>query len=224
MDFGILYVVYNEAIRNPKTNERLYKIGITKNTVSERYYGLGLKMLGKFETLFAYKLDNYEKAEQSIHEIMNKYRENGEWFNLTQKEIDVIKLNCEIMGGENVTDEVNNEINVSNTKENITQKNVPQNRNDSMDYLKELVRTIGMATFVKYYSLFANKDYSVSEIIQNMKLNENYKMTSIRTKSSMGKRIFKEHLEKDALEIISQSNIVDIKTKEEAIKLLKNNQ
>jgi len=63
MENGILYVVFNEAIRNPNTNERLYKIGITKNSVHDRYYGLGLKMPGKFETLFAYKLEDYSKAE-----------------------------------------------------------------------------------------------------------------------------------------------------------------
>jgi hypothetical protein len=102
---GILYVVFNESIRNPDTNERLYKIGITKNSISERYYGLGLKMPGKFETLFAYKIDDYAKAEQFIHGILDKKRENGEWFNLNQNELEHIKTTCEFMGGIIVTDE-----------------------------------------------------------------------------------------------------------------------
>jgi hypothetical protein len=110
MAMGILYVVFNESIRNPETNERLYKIGITQNSVSDRYYGLGLKMPGKFETLFAYRLEDYEKAEQFIHGILKKHRENGEWFNLNQKEIDLIKANCEAMGRIDVKDEINNEI------------------------------------------------------------------------------------------------------------------
>lgn len=109
---GILYVVFNEAIRNSATNERLYKIGVTKNSVSDRYYGLGLKMPGKFETLFAYKLDDYEKAELLIFGILNKYRDKGEWFNLSQKELDLIKANCEAMGGNLVTDEFEKGVNM----------------------------------------------------------------------------------------------------------------
>jgi hypothetical protein len=113
---GILYVVYNDFINNSEATEKLYKIGITKNSVSERYYGLGLKMPGKFETLFAYKLDDYAKAEQIIHGILSKYRENGEWFNLTQKELEHIKATCDLMGGTLVTDEIN----IEDEKENDT--------------------------------------------------------------------------------------------------------
>lgn len=102
---GILYVVFNESIRNQETNEKLYKIGITKNSVSERYYGLGLKMPGKFETLFAYRIEDNAKAEYFIHGILDKKRENGEWFNLSQNELDHIKKTCELMGGTLVTDE-----------------------------------------------------------------------------------------------------------------------
>ncbi|GHU11660.1 hypothetical protein FACS1894151_11360 [Spirochaetia bacterium] len=62
-------------------------------------------MPGKFETLFAYRFEEYTKAEQLIHGIFNKYRENGEWFNLNQKQLDLIKANCEEMGGILVSDE-----------------------------------------------------------------------------------------------------------------------
>jgi hypothetical protein len=110
MDNGILYVVSNKWIRNPETNEMPYKIGITRGSVDDRYYGLGLKMPGKFETLFAYKFDDCAKAEQLIHGILNKKRENGEWFNINKKELDHIKATCELMAGILVTDEVENEI------------------------------------------------------------------------------------------------------------------
>ena len=63
---GILYVVYNDSIINPETKENIYKIGITKGTVEDRYYGLGLKMPGKFETLFAYLIDDYQRAEKFL--------------------------------------------------------------------------------------------------------------------------------------------------------------
>jgi len=124
MDNGILYVVYNKWINNPKTQEMPYKIGITRSSVDDRYYGLGLKMPGEFETLFAYKLDNCAKAEQLIHGIFNKYRLNGEWFNITQKEIDLIKANCETMGGKLVTDEIEIEIKTETTA--ITENNIEE--------------------------------------------------------------------------------------------------
>jgi len=135
METGLLYVVYNESIRNSETNERLYKIGITKNSVSDRYYGLGLKMPGKFETLFAYKFENYAKAEQLIHGIFNKYREKGEWFNLSQKQLDLIKANCEEMGGRLVVDESEEEMdtdnNVNQEDHNVQYNNRPINPNHS---------------------------------------------------------------------------------------------
>jgi hypothetical protein len=110
MDIGILYVVFNRWISNPETKEIPYKIGITRGSVEDRYYGLGLKMPGEFETLFAYKFDDCAKAEQLIHGILNRKREKGEWFNVNSDEIEIIKTNCEIMGGILVTDEVKSEI------------------------------------------------------------------------------------------------------------------
>jgi len=110
MSSGILYVIFNDWIRDPESNSTPFKIGITKNTVGERYYGLGLKMPGIFKTLFAYKLDNYENAEKLIHGILYKHRVNGEWFNIDTKELDLIKLNCKAMGGIDVTDDVKDEI------------------------------------------------------------------------------------------------------------------
>jgi hypothetical protein len=121
METGILYVVFNESIRNPETNELLYKIGITKKAVYDRYYGLGLKMPGTFKTLFAYKLEDYAKAEQIIQGILKKYRENGEWFNIGQKELDHIKSTCELMGGLLVTDAITGTIGGSTPEPSLNQ-------------------------------------------------------------------------------------------------------
>jgi hypothetical protein len=110
MESGILYVVFNKWICDPETKEMPYKIGITRNSVQDRYYGLGLKMPGKFETLFAYKMKDYAKAEQSIQSILNKNCVNGEWFRLNQKDIDLIKQICERMDGILITEEIENEI------------------------------------------------------------------------------------------------------------------
>lgn len=110
MKEGILYVVYNKWINNPDTHEIPYKIGITENLVEDRYYGLGLKMPGEFDTLFAYKLNNYKEAEEEIHDILDKYRVNGEWFMITQKEIDIVKNYCVSRKGTLVTDQIINDI------------------------------------------------------------------------------------------------------------------
>jgi hypothetical protein len=110
MDSGLLYIVYNEWIRDPETRKMPYKIGITKYSVSDRYYGLGLKMPGKFETLFAYKLDNYAEAEKAIGTIFSKNNINGEWYDLDEDDIALIEANCKKMHGKLVTDEIIKEI------------------------------------------------------------------------------------------------------------------
>ena len=127
METGLLYVVFNKTIRDPETNEVLYKIGITENTVSERYYDFDLKMPGKIEMLFAYEFKDFkktEKAEKAIHILLDKYRENGEWFKLNQNELDIIKTNCELMDGNLVTYEIKNEKEVKGVSENdVTDEN-----------------------------------------------------------------------------------------------------
>ena len=83
---GKLYVVHNEWIKDPETGNVPYKIGITKNTVKHRYYGLGLKMPGEFECDFAYEFDDeglYAKLEKRIHGLLDLQRLNGEWFNVS---------------------------------------------------------------------------------------------------------------------------------------------
>jgi thiol-disulfide isomerase/thioredoxin len=107
---GLLYVVYNEWIINPKTGKKPYKIGITKKTVDERYYGLGLKMPGTFKTLFAYQFDDCDEAEVTIQRLYKKYRVNGEWFEIDDDQIELLKKNCENMGGIPVTEEIENEV------------------------------------------------------------------------------------------------------------------
>ena len=107
---GILYVVFNKWINDPETQKTPYKIGITKGSVDDRYYGLGLIMPGKFETLFAYKFDDCSTAEKTIHNILNKKRLKGEWFNIDENNLAHIEKTCELMGGILVTEEVENEI------------------------------------------------------------------------------------------------------------------
>jgi hypothetical protein len=124
MSKGILYIVYNDWIRDPQTGNKPYKIGKTGTSVSDRYYGLGLKMPGKFETLFAYKLDNYEEAEKAIQAILRKHCVNGEWFDITQDEINLVENICKTMCGTFVTDDVKQEIEIE------TEEDDDDNNND----------------------------------------------------------------------------------------------
>jgi len=133
METGKLYVVFNKWICDPETKEMPYKIGITRYTVDDRYYGLGLKMPGKFETLFAYKLKDYAKAEQAIQSILINRCVNGEWFNLNEGHINLIKNICETMDGELITDEIENEIEAE-TEEAI-------NINNDFGLFDELINT-----------------------------------------------------------------------------------
>ena len=210
MGSGLLYIVFNKWIRDPETNEIVYKIGITKYSVDQRYYGIGLIMPGEFETLFAYKFDDYAIAEQSIHGIYNKKCVNGEWFKLNDDDIKFIEEICIKMDGKIVTEEIKNEIEYETIKITLENSNMS---------LEDLIRTIGMKTFVEYYDKLLNN--SVDEIIHYMKLHENYAINSIRTKASTGKRIFRENLNLKALEIISKSDRVDSKTREGALNILK---
>jgi len=86
--------------------------------------------------------------------------------------------------------------------------------------MEELLNSIGKSTFVKYYDKFFLEQYSVQDIIQIMDLLENYTDNSLNTKASAGKRIFREHLEQEALIAITHAEKVDEVTKSEARLLL----
>ena len=97
MDTGLLYVVYNEWICDPKTGIMPYKIGITTGTVEGRYYGLGLKMLGDFICLFAYEFsqNSLKEIEVYLQELFQKDRINGEWFLINNAQLFAIQAVCE---------------------------------------------------------------------------------------------------------------------------------
>jgi len=107
---GLLYVVYNEWIRDPKTGETPYKIGITTTTVEKRYYDLGLKMPGVFKAKFAYKLTDCVAAEKFLHGMLDRSCVNGEWFYVPPKTLDSIQDYCKLLNGELITNEIEGEI------------------------------------------------------------------------------------------------------------------
>ena len=110
---GKVYVVYNEWIQDPETGKMPYKIGITKNPIEKRFYGLGLKMPGEFICDFAYEFtDSYEKVERALHNMLNLLNVNGEWFNVDEKTLEGIRNICELAGGKLITELVEKEIEV----------------------------------------------------------------------------------------------------------------
>jgi hypothetical protein len=142
MESGKLYVVINEWICDPETKEKPYKIGITRNSVGERYYGLGLKMPGKFETIFAYEIKDYAKAEQSIQNIFDKYRINGEWFKLKQENLDFIEKICKEMDGILITPEIEDEIENQTEEKNIASDIKSNDDYDETQEIKKIERKI----------------------------------------------------------------------------------
>ncbi|GHT71089.1 hypothetical protein FACS1894110_23620 [Spirochaetia bacterium] len=118
MDSGLVYVVYNEWIRDPVTGKMPYKIGITTGTVDERYYGLGLKMPGEFICYFAYEFDGtYTKVEKTLQNTLNQLNVNGEWFNVNEEALEGIRNVCELAGGKLVTEKIEDEIEMATQTE-----------------------------------------------------------------------------------------------------------
>ncbi|GHV35148.1 hypothetical protein AGMMS4952_27510 [Spirochaetia bacterium] len=129
METGLLYVVHNEWIRNPETKKMPYKIGITKKTVDDRYYGLGLKMPGEFICDFAYYFPkkSYAEVEKILHSLYDKYRVNGEWFELPDGKLNSIQEACVDMDGVLQTEVVENSIDVKiNLDDNVINSNEPE--------------------------------------------------------------------------------------------------
>jgi len=109
---GKVYVVHNDWIRSPAPNGATpYKIGITKKSVSERYYGLGLKMPGEFVCDCAYEFSTgYEKVETALHKMLNNSCVGGEWYNINGDTLTGIKAICDFAGGKDVTKSVGAEL------------------------------------------------------------------------------------------------------------------
>ena len=111
MEVGKVYVIHNDWIQDPETGNMPYKIGITKSTIENRFYGLGLKMPGEFVCDFAYEFgETYAKVEKTLHNMLNQLNVNGEWFNVNEEALEGIINICELAGGKLITDKVEIEI------------------------------------------------------------------------------------------------------------------
>jgi len=107
---GLLYVVYNDWIRDPKTGKMPYKIGITTTTVEKRYYGLGLKLPGNFKAKFAYEVSDCKRIEAIVQGMLNQLCVNGEWFIVNEEALESIENYCRSLNGKLITNEIEGEI------------------------------------------------------------------------------------------------------------------
>lgn len=88
-------------------------------------------------------------------------------------------------------------------------------------YLENILNRVGKATFIKYYYEFKNlNELEASDRTVVEKIEENYTLKSKMSRTSKAKRIFREELEINALEIIINSPKVDLCTIEKAKKIL----
>lgn len=90
------------------------------------------------------------------------------------------------------------------------------------DYVESLVSRVGKSTFIKYYYAFkkANLGNIDNQDVVSM-MNEPFTDKSKNSRTSKGKRIFREGLEKDALESIVCSCRLDGQVILEAEKILR---
>lgn len=87
------------------------------------------------------------------------------------------------------------------------------------NYVKRLINSVGPSNFVKYFHQFKCMYHQGSNVIlTEVFKNEEWKESSRNNIASMGKRIFREGLERNALQIIAESKHESIS--KQAIELL----
>jgi len=84
--------------------------------------------------------------------------------------------------------------------------------------LIRLVNSIGKSTFVRYYYEFADSSLSNQDVVAMLPQEQSIKARNTRT--SKARRIFREGLEKDALQLICHAERVDDETANLARELL----
>ena len=84
--------------------------------------------------------------------------------------------------------------------------------------LIRLINSIGKSTFVRYYREFADSRLSIQDVVAI--LPQEYTLKSRNSRTSHARKIFRDGLEKEALELILHSERVDDETINQARRLL----
>ena len=84
--------------------------------------------------------------------------------------------------------------------------------------LNRLLASIGKSTFIRYFDQFQDETISNQEMVE--RLPASYTLKSRWSRTTKARRIFRERLEDEALDIIINSDHVDPETWERARQLL----
>jgi hypothetical protein len=82
--------VYNGYVYLIKAATGLYKIGRTKS-LNDRFSFFKNNLPFEVELIHTISAVNYKSAEKELHERFAPKRENGEWFRLTQEDVNLIE-------------------------------------------------------------------------------------------------------------------------------------
>lgn len=74
-----------------KSSNGYYKIGYTNN-IKKRLHDIGIKVPFKIELIHKIKCSDARRLESELHSQFSSKRVNGEWFNLSQEDVNYIKL------------------------------------------------------------------------------------------------------------------------------------
>jgi hypothetical protein len=85
--------------------------------------------------------------------------------------------------------------------------------------LLRLINSIGKSTFVRYYDEFADSSLSNQDVVAL--LPQEYTLKSRNSRTTKARRIIREGLESEALEIIAHAQGVDRETANRAQELLR---
>jgi hypothetical protein len=88
-----------------------------------------------------------------------------------------------------------------------------------MTLLESYLNRAGSETLVKYFTLY-EKNKTAAEIKEEMRKTDNFAENTMKSKISYGRRIFRERLEKKALEAIIKTARLEKATIAKAAKLL----
>jgi hypothetical protein len=88
-----------------------------------------------------------------------------------------------------------------------------------MTLLESYLNRAGSETLIKYFTLY-EKNKTAAEIKEEMRKNDNFAENTMKSKISYGRRIFRECLEKKALEAIIKTARLEKATIAKAAKLL----
>ena len=147
---GIVYILKNDSFKSG-----IYKIGICKlGRIEDRIKELSsyTAVPTCFEPVFVCEVDNYINVEKSIHNIIDKYCINKEFFNINpQKVIDNLKL---MKGFKIITDQMDKLIEEKAEPES-TSKNciIVQSKSQIPDGYETTEKMKGDLTLPKYFGI-----------------------------------------------------------------------